>query len=163
MLGAPALQQKKSEEEAPTKLATVCVVGLGYVGLPVAVEFGKRRPTVGFDLATRKVERLKQFNDATDKLPFDQHCVVAICAPRPVLFTNATDDQWADPPGQFEMLKAATPVYKLLGVDGLSVDTFPDENKLIDSRLGYWIRPGKHAMSPPDWEIYLKFADKWLK
>ena len=105
----------------------------------------------------------KQFNDATDKLPFDQHCLVALCAPRPVLFTNATDDVWADPPGQFEMLKAASPVYKLLGVEGLTTDRFPDENKLVDSRLGYWIRPGKHAMGPPDWETYLMYADKWLK
>ena len=35
--------------------------------------------------------------------------------------------------------------------------------KLLDSRLGYWIRPGKHAMSPDDWKIYMDFADKWLK
>ncbi|MGZ5071902.1 MAG: nucleotide sugar dehydrogenase [Usitatibacter sp.] len=58
-------------EEAAPKLATVCVVGLGYVGLPVAVEFGKQRPTVGFDLATKKVERLKQFNDATGEVSAD--------------------------------------------------------------------------------------------
>jgi UDP-N-acetyl-D-galactosamine dehydrogenase len=72
MLGAPALQEKKSEGEAHPKLGTVCVVGLGYVGLPVAVEFGKRRHTVGFDLATRKVERLKQFNDATGEVSSDE-------------------------------------------------------------------------------------------
>ena len=52
-------------EELGPQATTVCVVGLGYVGLPVAVEFGKQRPTIGFDLATKKVERLKQFNDAT--------------------------------------------------------------------------------------------------
>lgn len=103
------------------------------------------------------------FADDTTRLPFDQHGLVAICAPRPVLFTNATDDQWADPPGQFEILKAATPVYKLLGVDGLADGAKPDEGKLTDSRLGYWVRPGKHAMTPDDWKTYLAFADKWLK
>ena len=56
-----------AEELAP-QAAVVCVVGLGYVGLPVAVEFGKQRATVGFDLATKKVERLKQFNDATGEV-----------------------------------------------------------------------------------------------
>jgi len=55
-------------EELGPQAAVVCVVGLGYVGLPVAVEFGKQRPTVGFDLATKKVERLKQFNDATGEV-----------------------------------------------------------------------------------------------
>jgi hypothetical protein len=104
-----------------------------------------------------------RFADDTTRLPFDQHCLVAVCAPRPVLFTNATEDQWADPPGQFEVLKAATPVYKLLGVDGLADGAKPDEGKLTDSRLGYWVRPGKHAMTPDDWKTYLAFADKWLK
>ena len=59
-------------EEPGSQAATVCVVGLGYVGLPVAVEFGKQRPTIGFDLATKKVERLKQFNDATGEVPADE-------------------------------------------------------------------------------------------
>src|SRR3954465_6195258 len=60
-----------SEELGP-QTTTVCVVGLGYVGLPVAVELGKQRPTIGFDLATKKVERLKQFNDATGEVPSDE-------------------------------------------------------------------------------------------
>lgn len=108
-------------------------------------------------------DNFKAFNDDTARLPFDQHCLVALCAPRPVLFTNATEDQWANPPGQFEVLKAATPVYKLLGAEGLEAETYPQENRLIASRLGYWVRPGKHDMTPDDWKTYLAFADKWLK
>ena len=30
----------------------IAVIGLGYVGLPLAIEFGKKRPTIGFDLST---------------------------------------------------------------------------------------------------------------
>ena len=59
-------------EELGPKAAVVCVIGLGYVGLPVAVEFGKQRPTIGFDLATKKVERLKQFNDVTGEVSGDE-------------------------------------------------------------------------------------------
>jgi UDP-N-acetyl-D-galactosamine dehydrogenase len=55
-------------EELGPQATTVCVVGLGYVGLPVAVEFGKQRPTIGFDLATKKVARLKEFNDPTGEV-----------------------------------------------------------------------------------------------
>jgi dienelactone hydrolase len=105
----------------------------------------------------------KAFNADPSRLPFDQHGLVALCAPRPVLFTNATEDQWANPPGQFEVLKAATPVYKLLGVEGLEADAYPPENRLIDSRLGYWVRPGKHDMTADDWKTYLAFADRWLR
>ena len=80
MLGVPVLEETNSQdprasvtgEEALPKLGTVCVVGLGYVGLPVAVEFGKRRTTVGFDLASKKVQRLKQFNDATGEVSSDE-------------------------------------------------------------------------------------------
>jgi hypothetical protein len=104
-----------------------------------------------------------RFSDDTTRLPFDQHELVALVAPRPVLFTCATGDQWANPPGQFEVLQAATPVYRLLGQDGLRATEFPTENTLIDSRLGYWVRPGKHDMSPADWQTYLTFADKWLR
>ncbi len=105
----------------------------------------------------------KTFNEALDKLPFDQHCLAAICAPRPVLFTNATEDEWANPSGQFDMLKRATPVYKLLGVEGLAVTEMPPPGTLAKSRLGYFIRTGKHAMTTPDWQVFLEFADEWLK
>ncbi len=105
----------------------------------------------------------KEFNDQTDKLPFDQNCLVAIVAPRPVLFTNAVEDEWANPSGQFDVLKAASPVYKFLGVEGLSAEHMPEPNKLIDSRLGYYVRPGKHSMTKDDWKVFLDFADKHLK
>ena len=107
--------------------------------------------------------RFKSFNEATDKLPFDQHCLIALCAPRPVLLSNATDDQWANPAGQFEMLRAADPVYKLIAGDGLGAAAMPEVGKLLDSRLGYYIRPGKHSMTGDDWKVWLDYADKWLK
>src|SRR5205814_8361879 len=95
-----------------------------------------------------------------ERLPFDQHCLVALCAPRPVLFGNAVEDTWANPEGQFEVLKAADPVYRLLGVEGLAAMNMPEVDKLIDSRLGYFIRPGKHSMTRDDWKVFLDFADK---
>lgn len=104
-----------------------------------------------------------EFNKQVDRLPFDQHCLVALCAPRPVLFSNAQEDQWANPNGQFDMLKAASPVYGFLGSDGLGSDDVPPMDKLLNSRLGYYIRPGKHSMTTRDWEIFLDFADRHLK
>ena len=43
----------------------LAVIGLGYVGLPLAVEFGKKRPVVGFDIHQGRIEALKQGHDST--------------------------------------------------------------------------------------------------
>jgi len=107
-------------------------------------------------------DEFKKFNEQPERLPFDQHGLVALMAPRPVLFPNATEDSWANPAGQFEVLQAADPVYRLLGVEGLEAKTCPEPGKLVDSRLGYFIRPGKHSMTREDWIVFLDFADKHL-
>src|ERR1700749_4274541 len=41
------------------------VIGLGYVGLPLAVEFGKRFPTLGFDIDASRIEELRAGTDRT--------------------------------------------------------------------------------------------------
>jgi UDP-N-acetyl-D-galactosamine dehydrogenase len=56
--------------EAAAKV--VAVVGLGYVGLPLAVEFGKKRTTIGFDLSTSKIDSYRRFIDPTGELSSDQ-------------------------------------------------------------------------------------------
>jgi hypothetical protein len=107
-------------------------------------------------------ETFKEFNDKPEKLPFDQNCLAALVAPRPVLFSNAVEDTWANPEGQFEVLQAADPVYRLLDAGGLEAKKMPKPGKLVDSRLGFYIRPGKHSMTKDDWKVFLDFADKHL-
>ena len=60
------------------------------------------------------------------------------------------------------MLQAADPVYRLprRGRPGRQDDAEP--GKLVDSTLGYYIRPGKHSMTTDDWKVFLDFADKHL-
>lgn len=45
----------------------IAVIGLGYVGLPLAVEFGKKYDTVGFDIKKSRLDALKKFNDVTNE------------------------------------------------------------------------------------------------
>lgn len=52
-------------------MTVVAVVGLGYVGLPLAVEFGKKFETIGFDLSVEKVESYKKFIDPTGEVSSD--------------------------------------------------------------------------------------------
>lgn len=104
------------------------------------------------------------FGGDTTKLPFDQNDLVALCAPRPVLMTNAEEDQWANPSGQFDVLRAAAPAYELYDVaKPVVADKMPATGTLAAERLGYFIRTGKHSMTPADWKVYLEFADKWLR
>jgi UDP-N-acetyl-D-galactosamine dehydrogenase len=51
-----------------TDVGTVAVVGLGYVGLPLAVEFGKKTRTIGFDLSEKKVGSYRNFIDPTGEV-----------------------------------------------------------------------------------------------
>jgi UDP-N-acetyl-D-galactosamine dehydrogenase len=50
----------------------VAVVGLGYVGLPLAVEFGKKAKTIGFDLSASKIDNYKKFIDPTGEVSTEQ-------------------------------------------------------------------------------------------
>jgi UDP-N-acetyl-D-galactosamine dehydrogenase len=50
----------------------VAVVGLGYVGMPLAVEFGKKRTTIGFDLSSTKIESYRKYIDPTGELSTDE-------------------------------------------------------------------------------------------
>ncbi len=52
-------------------MTTVAVIGLGYVGLPLAVEFGKKFKTIGFDLSEQKVAAYREFYDPTGEVSSD--------------------------------------------------------------------------------------------
>ncbi|WP_343579582.1 NAD(P)-binding domain-containing protein, partial [Acinetobacter sp.] len=43
----------------------IAIIGLGYVGLPLAVEFGKKTPVVGFDIHQKRIDELKSGQDHT--------------------------------------------------------------------------------------------------
>ena len=54
------------------KQSKIAIVGLGYVGLPLAVEFGKKMQTIGFDLSVEKVEAYRRQFDSTGEVTTDE-------------------------------------------------------------------------------------------
>ena len=104
----------------------------------------------------------KEYNDRESAMPFDQHELVALIAPRPVYVASAQEDLWADPRGEFLGAKNAEPVYRLFGRPGLGVDDMPLANHSVGDFIGYHIRSGRHGVTEFDWLQFLAFADRHL-
>lgn len=97
------------------------------------------------------------------ELPFDQHQVISLIAPRPIYVASAEDDKHSDPEGEFASLQAANPVFKLLDSNGLPDGKWPAVNTSVQGDNGYHMRTGRHDVMEFDWLHYLDFADKHLK
>jgi hypothetical protein len=104
-------------------------------------------------------DNFKKYNQNEKELPVDQHMLIALMAPRPVIAASAEQDEWADPKGEFLSVKEAGPVYRLLGEKGLPVEEMPVINRPVYNTTGYVIRNGEHDINNYNWEIYLNFAD----
>lgn len=68
----------------------ICIVGLGYVGLPLAVEFGQKYPTLGFDITQKRVDELTQGYDKT--LEIEQDYLTRVVTQHTLAFTTSISD-----------------------------------------------------------------------
>jgi len=109
-------------------------------------------------------DNFKKYNDNVHVMPFDQHELIALAAPRPVYVASATQDRMADPKGEFLAAFHADPVYKLLGTDGIGgVTEPPPPDRSVGGTIRYHNRTGKHDIVEFDWKNYCDFADTHLK
>jgi len=90
---------------------------------------------------------LHEFWGQPDKLPFDEHWLLALVAPRPLISLEGDHDQNVVPNAVYQSFVAAQPVYDLLHVS---------------NRLGVNWAGRPHGMADDDWEAMLAFADKFL-
>ena len=103
----------------------------------------------------------RKYIDREDELPFDQHELVALVAPRAVYVTSADEDLWADQRGEWLAIHEAAPVWKLFGRKGLPSDIMPPLDKpLIGDGMGYHIRTGEHNYKVFDWNAHMDLADR---
>ena len=109
-------------------------------------------------------ENFHKYGDNEDLLPFDQHELLALIAPRPLYVESGSEDRWSDPRGEFLGLVCAAPAWQLYGYEGFTPSDWPAvEQPVTKGRTGYHIRSGRHEILLYDWLQYLSFADCFLK
>jgi dienelactone hydrolase len=97
-------------------------------------------------------------------MPVDTHMLIALNAPHPVFIGGGTQDQWADPRGEFLGAVAAGPVYRLAGRQDLGTTNGPQiDTPIISGDLGFHYHTGGHTITASDWTAFLDFADKYFK
>ena len=65
----------------------LAIIGLGYVGLPLAVEFGKKRSVIGFDINQKRIDELKAGSDSTFETTDEE-----LCEAKHLIYTTNSDD-----------------------------------------------------------------------
>lgn len=91
-------------------------------------------------------QRIQQFIGHADRLPFDQHFVKALMAPRALLCIESVDDDYANPVGSQLTTIAAQPAFDLYG-------------EAAEGRNGIAYRNGSHSFGTDDWQTLLDFAE----
>ena len=101
-----------------------------------------------------------KYADREKEMPFDSHLLMACVAPRKLLI-EGFDDPFYDTEGEFEALKAASPVWTFLGRRGLPRATWPAayDVSAIGTDIGYVRRTERHGLSSHDWTWIMDFAE----
>lgn len=104
--------------------------------------------------------KFKEYVNNEDALPVDQHMLLALMAPRPLLVASAADDKWADPKGEFLSALHASEAYGLFGDESLRSQAMPELCTFTGDRICYHIRSGEHDVTAEDWNAFLRIAEK---
>ncbi len=100
------------------------------------------------------------YADNEDAIPVDQHQLIAMVAPRPLLLGNGWKDVWSDPNGVYRAAVGADPVYELYGDEGLAQAGMRDDAGA--GALDFYIRPAGHSVRAGDWDYFLDWLDRWM-
>lgn len=104
------------------------------------------------------------YTAANDALPFDQHFLLSLLAPRKVYVSSAEEDLWADPQSELRACIAASPAFEVLKTTGLITDTDVSVPGLTlhEGNIGYHCRSGSHYLSRTDWQQFIAYMKKHL-
>ncbi len=104
----------------------------------------------------------RQFVGRENELPFDQHTVLALVAPRLLHVASGSTDFWADPIGEHRATFLANEVYRLYGNPEMP-ETFPEVNTPVEAGfVGYHLRQGPHLLTAYDWACLAEHVEHAL-
>ncbi len=98
--------------------------------------------------------------DGADTTPMDQHMLLALNAPHPILLGNGRRDVWSDPNGTYRAAEGADAAYEVYGLSGLDQSNMREIN--VHAEIVYYLRSGGHAINSEDWDMFLDFLDAAL-
>jgi len=103
-----------------------------------------------------------QWAEREHDMPFDQHMLLGLIAPRKLYVCSAEEDEWADPVSEFLCCAAAGEVWQLMGGTGFaSGNKLPAVGKaLADGDVGYHVRAGSHFFSRTDWLYHMEYRER---
>lgn len=109
-------------------------------------------------------ENYKKYADNEQMQPFDQHYLLALCAPRRVMVGAAVEDLWADPVSQFLSCAAVDNVYALYSKKALvAPDRLPVPGDNFDAGcVAFHLRAGTHTITRQDWQVYMNYIKKHI-
>ena len=97
-----------------------------------------------------------------DELPVDQHELLALLAPTPVLLGNGRRDVWSDPNSSFRAALAASAMYEAAGQEGLPAGGMQQAFEPSAS-IAWWLRPGGHSIVSEDIDSFIAFLQTHLQ
>lgn len=113
----------------------------------------------------------RDWDNRDHEVPYDQHELAALIAPRLLAIGSASDDIPSGPYGEYLTAKHCSPAWELYGKKGLAADPevearlgfrgFPPYDTAINAGcVSYHLRKGEHLLDSFDWKCYMDFADR---
>ena len=106
--------------------------------------------------------KYQEYADRETEMPFDQHYLTALIAPRKLCVATAERDEWADTDAQYISLEAASVIYQKMGVAGLLCPNGLMKTGMSsdEGQIALIMRSGPHYFSRHDWNFFLNFIKK---
>jgi pimeloyl-ACP methyl ester carboxylesterase len=136
----------------------------------IALQSGTAGGSLGRDNVGESIAKITQayphwfaptyntWNGNQSGLPIDQHQLLGLIAPRPVLLGSGRRDQWSDPHGAVRAAQGASPVYELFGAAPFKQTDLREPDFSIP--LVTYMRAGLHGIHTEDWDVGLKFLEQ---
>ena len=101
----------------------------------------------------------EKYSEHEEEMPFDQHYLMALIAPRKISVVTAEKDAWADTEAQYLCAEAASVIYEKCGVVGLDRTFGLMKTGDINAKgcIGFSMRHGVHHFNTEDWIFFIQY------